>query len=412
MAVIEALRNRHLVIPEEDAYHAGRSEVSDAEVEAVLKEATPGKAPGLDGIPIELYKVGVPWFGLIVLPPDVQRIVTALAYLPPVEDVDDHPTFQATMETESMRTTKEKVMATAANVAESAEHAVQAIKDNIPIMPEGQTYQPGIEAEMWTKPEVIRESYVGADKLLGRVALITGGDSGIGRSVAVHFAREGADVFIMYLDEHEDAEVTKKLVEGEGRRCVTMAANVRDHKSCCETVERCVRELGKLDILVNNAAIQHYRSSITDIKDEEMEATFETNILGPFYMSMAAVKHLPEGTGCIINTASVTAYAGEAHLLDYSATKGAMIAFTRALSQQLSDKGIRVNAVAPGPIWTPLIPATFPRSAILTWQKQVPMQRAGQPSEVGPCYVFLASADGTYFSGQVLHPNGGLPVNS
>ncbi|GLC34737.1 hypothetical protein PLESTF_000198800 [Pleodorina starrii] len=215
----------------------------------------------------------------------------------------------------------------------------------------------------------------------------------------------------MYLDEHEDALVTKQLVEAEGRRCVTMAANVRDHKACCEAVERCVSELGKLDILVNNAAIQHYRSSITDIKDEDLEATFETNILGMFYMAMAAVKHLPEG-GSIINTTSVTAYAGEAHLLDYSATKGAITSFTRGLSGQLASKGIRVNAVAPGPIWTPLIPATFPRTAMLMWQKQVPMQRAGQPSEVGPCYVFLASADGSYFSGQVLHPNGGMPVNS
>ncbi|GLC34738.1 hypothetical protein PLESTB_001158100 [Pleodorina starrii] len=306
---------------------------------------------------------------------------------------------------------KDKAMATAADVAERAGHAVEGIKGHIPIMPEGQTHQPGSEAEMWTKPEFIRESYVGADKLFGRVALITGGDSGIGRSVAVHFAREGADVFIMYLDEHEDALVTKQLVEAEGRRCVTMAANVRDHKSCCEAVERCVSELGKLDILVNNAGIQYYRSSITDIKDEDLEATFETNILGLFYMAMAAVKHLPEG-GSIINTSSLAAYEGAPHLLDYSATKGAVVSFTRGLSEQLASKGIRVNAVAPGPIWTPLIPATFPRTAMVPWQMHVPMQRAGQPSEVGPCYVFLASAGGSYFSGQVLHPNGGMPVNS
>ncbi|PNH09731.1 putative oxidoreductase YhxC [Tetrabaena socialis] len=215
----------------------------------------------------------------------------------------------------------------------------------------------------------------------------------------------------MYLDEHEDAAATRTLVEAEGRRCVTLAADVRDPKACSDAVERCVRELGKLDILVNNAAVQHYRASITDMRDEDIASTFETNILGMFYMAMAAVKHLPSG-GTIINTTSVTAYAGEAHLLDYSATKGAIVSFTRGLSQQLAGKGIRVNAVAPGPIWTPLIPATFPRAAILTWQKQVPMQRAGQPSEVGPCYVFLASDDGSYFSGQVLHPNGGTPVNS
>ncbi|KXZ53341.1 hypothetical protein GPECTOR_7g1236 [Gonium pectorale] len=326
--------------------------------------------------------------------------------------VANAPTLMKQLVRESVESVQQQAGNMVADVKESLEHKVQAVKGNIPIMPEGQSRQPGVEAEMWTKPEIIRDSYIGADKLAGRVALITGGDSGIGRSVAVHFAREGADVFFTYLDEHEDAAETKKLVEKEGRRCIAMASNVRDHQACCEAVERCVRELGKLDILVNNAAVQNYRNSITEITDADIEATFETNILGMFYMAMAAVKHLPQGSGSVINTTSITSYMGEAHLLDYSATKGAITAFTRGLSQQLASKGIRVNAVAPGPIWTPLIPATFPRTAMLTWQKQVPMQRAGQPSEVGPCYVFLASDDGSYFSGQVLHPNGGMPVNS
>ncbi|KAG2486908.1 hypothetical protein HYH03_014407 [Edaphochlamys debaryana] len=317
---------------------------------------------------------------------------------------------------DTVQSAQDQVGNVAANISDAVGRKMQAVKDQIPIMPEGQSEQPGSEDAMRTKPDFIRTDYVGSSKLEGRVALITGGDSGIGRSVAVHYAREGADVMIMYLNEHEDALETKKLVEAEGRRCVAMAGDVRSPETCREAVELCVRELGKISILVNNAAIQNYRNSITEISDDDIAATFETNILGYFYMAIAAVPHLPtDGTGAIINSSSITAFMGEPHLLDYSATKGAITAFTRGLAEQLvsrGDKGIRVNAVAPGPIWTPLIPATFPRTAMLQWQKQVPMMRAGQPSEVGPCYVFLASDDGSYFSGQTLHPNGGMPVNS
>lgn len=277
--------------------------------------------------------------------------------------------------------------------------------------PQHQNQQPGIESEMTPRPKSDDAKYQGSGKLLDKVALITGGDSGIGRAVAIFFAREGADVAIAYLNEHNDAKETKQLVEKEGRKCITLAGDVGDEEFCKAAVQKTVDELGKLDILVNNAAEQHPQQSIEDITAEQLERTFRTNIFSMFYLSKAALKHLKEGS-TIINTTSVTAYKGNQQLLDYSSTKGAIVAFTRSLSQSLAEKKIRVNGVAPGPIWTPLIPATFPEDKVATFGKQVPMQRAGQPEEIAPCYVFLASDDSSYMSGQILHPNGGEVVNA
>ena len=274
-----------------------------------------------------------------------------------------------------------------------------------------QERQPGIEAEMTPRPKAVDERYRGSGKLDGRVALITGGDSGIGRAVAVAFAREGADVAISYLDEEQDAEETRRLVEAEGRRCVTLPGDIGDEGHCVELVRRTVDELGRLDILVNNAAEQQTTESIERISAEQLERTFRTNIFAMFYLTKAALPHLGEGSA-IINSTSVTAYRGSPSLLDYASTKGAIVAFTRSLSLQLIERGIRVNAVAPGPIWTPLIPATMPPEKVAQFGSQVPMGRAAQPEEVAPSYVFLASDDGSYYSGQVLHPNGGEVVNA
>ncbi|NEQ25784.1 MAG: SDR family oxidoreductase [Microcoleus sp. SIO2G3] len=270
---------------------------------------------------------------------------------------------------------------------------------------------PGVESQMTPKPKADDPQYKGSDKLKDKVALITGADSGIGRAVAIAFAKEGADVAILYLSEHDDAKETKHLVESLGRRAVTIAGDVGDETFCQQAVQQTVDEFGKLDILVNNAAEQHPKKSIEEISKEQLERTFRTNIFSMFFLTKAALKHLKEGSA-IINTTSVTAYKGSPELLDYSSTKGAIVAFTRSLSQSLVEKGIRVNAVAPGPIWTPLIPSTFPEEKVETFGKQVPMQRAGQPEEVAPSYVFLASDDSSYFSGQVLHPNGGTVVNA
>jgi NAD(P)-dependent dehydrogenase (short-subunit alcohol dehydrogenase family) len=276
--------------------------------------------------------------------------------------------------------------------------------------PQHQDQQPGRESEMTPQPKADDPQYRGSGKLQGKVALITGGDSGIGRAVAIAFAKEGADVALMYLNEHDDAKQTKQMVEDQGRRAVAIAGDIGDENFCQQAVQQAVDEFGKLDILVNNAAEQHPQESIENISAQQLERTFRTNIFSMFFLVKAAVKHLKEGSA-IINTTSVTAYKGSPQLLDYSSTKGAIVAFTRSLSKSLVTKGIRVNGVAPGPIWTPLIPSTFSEDKVESFGKQVPMQRAGQPEEIAPSYVFLASDDASYMSGQILHPNGGDVVN-
>jgi NAD(P)-dependent dehydrogenase (short-subunit alcohol dehydrogenase family) len=276
--------------------------------------------------------------------------------------------------------------------------------------PQQQSQRPGHESEMTPQPESEGRPRRGSGKLQGKVALITGGDSGIGRAVAIAFAREGAGVAAVYFNEHEDAAETRKRVEGEGRRCITIAGDVGDESFCRDAVRQAVDAFGRLDILVNNAAEQHPQESIEDISAEQLERTFRTNIFGQFFMTKAALPHLKEGAA-IVNTTSVTAYQGNPMLLDYSSTKGAIVAFTRSLSLSLIKRGIRVNGVAPGPIWTPLIPSTFPPEKVAKFGQNVPMGRPGQPEEVAACFVFLASDDASYLSGQILHPNGGEIVN-
>jgi NAD(P)-dependent dehydrogenase (short-subunit alcohol dehydrogenase family) len=273
-----------------------------------------------------------------------------------------------------------------------------------------QKKQPGVQAEMEPQPDSTLEGYRGSGKLQAKVAIITGGDSGIGRAVAVAFAKEGADIAIAYLEEHGDANDTKKEIEQCGRKCLLIAGDVGKEQFCAEVAAKTIAAFGHIDILVNNAAEQHVRDSIMDIDNAQLEKTFRTNIFSMFYMVKAALPHLKKGAR-IINTTSVTAYKGSPHLLDYSATKGAIVAFTRSLSLQLIEQGILVNGVAPGPIWTPLIPSTFSPEKVGSFGKDVPMKRPGQPDEVAPCYVFLASRECSYMSGQVLHPNGGTIVN-
>jgi NAD(P)-dependent dehydrogenase (short-subunit alcohol dehydrogenase family) len=268
--------------------------------------------------------------------------------------------------------------------------------------------KPGIEAQMQLQPQYQAPQYRGSGKLEGMTALITGGDSGIGRAVAVLFAREGADVAIGYLNEHEDAQQTRADVEKEGRKCLLLPGNVKDSAYCKQAVDRTVAEFGKLDVLVNNAAFQLHAQSIEDLTDERMEETFQTNILGYMKMARAAVPHLKKGS-CIINTGSVTGLEGSAHLLDYSATKGAIHAFTMSLASNLIDKGIRVNAVAPGPVWTPLNPADAPPERIKDFGKDTDMKRPAQPEELSPAYVFLASpVCSSYITGVVLPVTGSV----
>jgi NAD(P)-dependent dehydrogenase (short-subunit alcohol dehydrogenase family) len=293
---------------------------------------------------------------------------------------------------------------------ETEEKAVQAgyVDYPAPPLPAQHLRKPGIEAEMELKPQFMAPAYKGSGKLAGMTALITGGDSGIGRAVAVLFAREGADVAIAYLNEHADAEETQRCIEAEGRRCVRLAGDVKDVAFCREAVEKTVEALGKLDILVNNAAFQEHAESLEDLSEERFDETLRTNVYGYFHMAKAALPHLRQGS-CIINTGSVTGLQGSARLLDYSTTKGAIHAFTKALASNLVDKGIRVNAVAPGPVWTPLNPADSPPERIQTFGKDTDMKRPAQPEELSPAYVFLASpACASYITGIVLPITGSV----
>jgi len=278
------------------------------------------------------------------------------------------------------------------------------------VPPQRQDRQPGSQRAMRPQPESGERSYLAAGKLRGRVAVVTGGDSGIGRAVCVAYAKEGADLVVLYLDEHEDARETERLVRAEGRDCALLCGDLGDPGQAAGLARQAAQAHGRVDILVNNAAEQHTARDLEEIDGERLERTFRSNFFGMFNLTRELLPHMGEG-GCIVNTTSVTAYRGSARLMDYSATKGAIVAFTRSLSQALGKRGIRVNAVAPGPIWTPLIPASFSEQEVAEFGQGTPMGRPGQPDEVAPCYVFLASEDASYMSGQVLHPNGGEVVN-
>lgn len=272
---------------------------------------------------------------------------------------------------------------------------------------QSQEEQPGSEQAMQPQPEVIREDYHGTGKLKNMVALITGGDSGIGRSVAVHYAREGANVAIVYVpEEQEDAEVTRDMVKEEGQECLLFSGDIREEEFCREVVGETVESFGRLDILVNNAAVQFPHDTFEKVSGQQFRDTFEVNIFPHYYFTHEAIKFMKKG-GSIINTTSVNSYKGNKSLVDYSATKGAITAFTRSLAYEFSEKGIRVNAVAPGPIWTPLIPASFGEEKVSTFGSNTLLKRAGQPSEIGPAYVYLASKDGSFVVGQVMNINGG-----
>lgn len=277
--------------------------------------------------------------------------------------------------------------------------------------PQHQDRQPGLESEMVPKPDSGANDYVGSGRLRGKVVLVTGGDSGIGRAIAVAFAREGADVAFAYLDEHADAKETVRLVEDAGRQVLAIAGDIADVDHADRVVGDVLNKFGRLDVLINNAAEQHPQESLEEITADQVERTFRTNVFAMFHVTRAALPHLGRGA-TILNTTSVTAHRGSAHLLDYSASKGAIVAFTRSLALQVVQRGIRVNGVAPGPIWTPLIPSTFSAEEVAAFGKKTPMERPGQPFEVAAGYVFLASDAASYITGQILHINGGEVVNA
>lgn len=274
-----------------------------------------------------------------------------------------------------------------------------------------QTKQPGEETQMTPRPRAENPEYRGSGKLTGRVAIITGGDSGIGRAVAIAFAKEGAKVALVYLDEHKDAKNTLRMVEEHGGEGLLLSGDIGEEEFCRKAVQKVVRKFGGLNVLVNNAAVQFPKEELEAITEQQIEKTFRTNIFSMFFMTKAALKHLKAGD-TIVNTTSVTAYRGSPHLMDYASTKGAIVSFTRSLAQNLAEKNIRVNAVAPGPIWTPLIPSTFDEEKVEQFGTKVPLGRAGQPEEVAPAFVYLASSDSSYMTGQVLHPNGGEIIGS
>ncbi|WP_117161550.1 SDR family oxidoreductase [Paraliobacillus sp. X-1268] len=273
-----------------------------------------------------------------------------------------------------------------------------------------QTKQPGIESEMYPRPIFDNGTYKASGKLQDKLAVITGGDSGIGRAVSIHYAKEGADVVIIYLDEHDDAEETKRAVEKEGQTCLLINGDLGDSTFCQSAIDQVIKQFSKIDILVNNAAVQYPQEDFLNISNEQLEKTFKTNIFSFFYLSKAVIPHMKAGSS-IINSSTITAYKGAADLIDYSSTKGAITSFTRSLSQSLLPKEIRVNAVAPGPIWTPLIPSSFDAEKVGKFGSNNPMGRPGQPYELAPSYVYLASQDSSYVTGQMIHVNGGVIVN-
>lgn len=278
------------------------------------------------------------------------------------------------------------------------------------IKPQHQNHQPGLQGLMEPKPKSLMENYLAAGKLKGKKALVTGVDSGIGQAIAIGFAKEGADVAIIYLEEDNDAKTTCKYIENEGVKAYAIKGDICKESTCKDIINKVIKKFGRLDILVNNAGEQIVQENFEDISATQLQHTFRTNLFSMFYLIKAALPHLKKKSS-IINTASVTAYKGKPELIDYSATKGAIVTLTRSLSQSLAKKGIRVNAVAPGPIWTPLIPSSFAAEDVAKFGINTPLGRPGQPDEVAPCYIFLASNDASYMTGQVLHPNGGQIIN-